>query len=108
MMITLDVNLRLPNVTVGNQDDDGHRINNSESRFWTVMDVPALPKVGDTLELSCRSYAFPAVVKRVDWHDDKNRFVVACHYARRSMTPAMYESFRTDPDWVMRSLLPAG
>jgi hypothetical protein len=106
-MITLDVNLRLPNITVGNPQDGIRRITNTESRFWKVMEVPALPKVGDDLELSCHSYVFQAIVKRVDWHDGKDRFVVACHYAKRSMAAAMYESLRADPDWTMRPLLSA-
>jgi hypothetical protein len=105
--ICLDVNLRLPNITVGGRDDGLTRITNAESRFWKAMEVATLPKVGDNLELSCRSYEFQAVVKRVDWHDDRDRFVVACHYAKRSMTAAMFESFRADPDWTMRPLISA-
>jgi hypothetical protein len=106
MMISLDVNLRLPNVTVGSRNDGLQRITNTESRFWKTMEVAALPKVGDHLHLSCRSYDFWAVVKRVDWHDSRDRFVVACHYAKRPMTAAMYESFRADPGWTMRPLIP--
>ena len=44
-------------------------------------------------------------VKRVDWHDDRDGFVVACHYAKRSMSAEMFERFRTDPDWTMRPLI---
>jgi hypothetical protein len=106
MTIMLDVNLRLPNITVGRPDDGGRRITNSESRFWKAMEMDALPKVGDDLALSTCGYTFQAVVKRLDWHDDKDRFVVACHYAKRSMTEAMYEDLRADPDWTERSLIP--
>ncbi len=105
-MITLEVNLRLPSITVSSPADDGRRITNSESRFWKVIELPALPKVGDDLELSTRAYTFRAVVKRLDWRDDKDRFVMACHYAKRSMTEAMYEGILADPDWTMRSLIP--
>lgn len=105
MTMSLDVNLRLPSITVGSTHEGLKRITNTESRFWKAMEVPSLPRVGDNLELSCRSYDFLAVVKRVDWDDGKDRFVVACHYAKRSMTAAMYESFRADPDWTMRPLI---
>jgi hypothetical protein len=104
-MITLDINLRLPNITVDTPEDGIRRITNAESRFWKVMQVPALPKVGDRLELSSRGYAFQAVVNRVDWQEGKDRFVLACQYAKRSMTPAMYQDLRADPDWTMRSLI---
>jgi len=106
MTITLEVNLRVPNVTVNGPDEAVRRITNSESRFWKVMDVAALPKVGDDLELSTRGHTFRAIVKRVDWHDDKGRFVMACHYAKRSMSAGMYEDLRADPNWTMRSLIP--
>jgi hypothetical protein len=81
------------------------RIPNSAVRFWKVIEVSALPQVGNALELSTRTYAFQGTVKSLDWHDDKNRFVAACHYAKRSMTPEEYDSLRADPDWTMRSLV---
>ncbi len=106
-MITLDVNLRVPNIGAAREDPERRSITNADSRFWKVMDVPALPKIGEDLELSCGGCAFQAVVKRVDWHDSRDRFVVACHYAKRSMTPAMYDSLRGDIDWTMRPLIAA-
>jgi hypothetical protein len=81
------------------------RITNSDARFWKVITVAALPKVGDDLELSTRAYPFHVTVKRLDWHDDKNRFVVACHGAKRSMTPEEYDSLCADPEWTMNSLI---
>jgi hypothetical protein len=103
--ITLEVNLRVPDISVGTPDAPVRRIKNADARFWKIIKVSALPKVGDDLELSTRSSAFHATVKRLDWHDDKNRFVVACHYAKRSMTSEEYDSLRTDPDWMMRPLV---
>jgi hypothetical protein len=103
--ITLEVNLRVPDINVRTPEAPERRITNGDARFWKVIDVSTLPKVGDALELSTRTYAFHATVKRVDWHDDKNRFVVACHYAKRSMTPEEYDSLRADPDWTMKPLV---
>ena len=105
VLITLEVNLRVPGISVGTPHAPVRRITNSDARFWKVIKVSALPKVGDDLELSTRTYAFHATVKRLDWHDDKNRFVVACHYAKRSMTPEEYDSLRADPDWTMKPLV---
>ena len=105
MPITLEVNLRVPDISLGTPQAPVPRITNSESRFWKVITVPVLPKIGDDLELSTRSYAFHAIVKRLDWHDDKNCFVVACQSAKRSMTPEEYDGLRTDPDWTMKPLL---
>ena len=105
MSITLEINLRVPDISVHSPEAPARRITNSDARFWKAIDVSELPKVGDTLELSSRTWAFQATVKRLDWHDDKDRFVAVCQYPKRSMTPEEYESLRTDPDWTMRPLL---
>jgi len=106
MPITIEINLRIPDIRVrGTGDASPSRIVNSETRLWTVIDVGALPKIGDSLELSARAHVFPAVVKRLDWSDEKNRFVAACQYGRKSMDAAEYERLRGDPDWTLRSLI---
>ena len=102
--ITVEVNLRVPNISIDSPQAPGQRITNSEARFWKVISLPVLPSVGDDLELSTRTYAFHAIVKRLDWHEAKNLFVVACHYAKRSISPEQYDGLRADPDWTMRSL----
>jgi hypothetical protein len=99
------VNLRVPDISVGPSQARERRITNSDTRFWTVIKVSALPKVGDTLELPTRTHAFQATVKRLDWHDDKDRFVAVCQYAKRSMTPEEYDSLRADPNWTMKPLI---
>ena len=106
--ITLEVNLRVPDISVTTPHEPVRRITNSESRFWKVIEVPALPKVGEALELSTRTYLFHGTVKRLDWHDDKNRFVVACHFSKRSMTPEEYDGLRAAPDWTMKPLVSEG
>jgi hypothetical protein len=105
MLMTVEVTLRVPDINVRAPDVPVRRITNSDARFWKVIDVPGLPKVGDSVELSTRSYTFTAVVKQVRWHDDKDRFVVACQYTKRSMDAEEYQSLRADPDWTMRPLL---
>ena len=103
--ITLEINLRVPDIRVETPQEPVRRITNSDTRFWKAITVSVLPKVGGDLELSTSTYAFHATVERLEWHDDKNCFVVACQYAKRSMTSEEYESLRADPDWTRRPLL---
>ncbi len=103
--LKIEINVRVPDISVNTPQEPVRRIANSDARFWTVIDVPALPKIGDALELSSRTHAFQATVKRLDWHDEKDRFVAVCHYAKRSMKAEEYDSLRADPSWTMKPLL---
>ena len=104
MPIAVEVNLRIPNISV--RSPEPRVISNAEVRFITRIDVPALPKVGDSLELSTRGgHIFAATVKRVDWHDDKALFVVGCQYGKRSVPLEEYESLNADPAWAAKALL---
>ena len=72
LQITLEISLRVPDVSIDTPDADApvRRVTNSDARFWKVIEVSSLPKVGDDLELSTSTFAFHATVKRVDWYDD--------------------------------------
>src|SRR5712692_1870798 len=50
--VTLEVNLRVPDINVKTPDAPVRRITNSNARFLKVITVSALPKVGDDLKLS--------------------------------------------------------
>ena len=105
MPIAIEVSLRLPNLTVRATDEPTRVISNADLRFIKQMKVPALPRVGDELALSAGgAYLFAAVVKRVDWHDEKDLFIVECRYAHRSMPRETYESVSADPEWTAKSL----
>jgi hypothetical protein len=106
MPIPIEVSLRLPNISVRAPHEPSRVISNADVRFIKRIDVPSLPGVGDDLELSTRQgYTLSAVVKRLDWHEEKALFVVGCQYGSRSVTLEAYESLRADPDWAMRPLL---
>jgi hypothetical protein len=106
MPIAIEVNLRLPNITVRPANDRARVISNADVRFLKRMEVPALPHVGDALPLSIHGgQVVTATIKRVDWHDDKAMFVVGCQLATRSMSFDAYESLRADPDWVVKPLV---
>jgi hypothetical protein len=104
MAIPVEINLRVPDINV-RIPAPPRRIFNGDVRFWKAVDLETLPKVGDVLELSTRTVTFRVTVKRVGWHDDRNGFVVDCHYGQRSMPPEEYDSLKADLDWTMKPLL---
>ena len=48
---------------------------------------------------------FECEVVRSDWQQDKNMFVIACRYSKRSISPAEYEALIASSDWQVRALL---
>ena len=107
MPTSVQINLRIPDVTA-HTETGPKRISNRDVRYWKEVAFPSLPKVGDTLELSAGTAVFQATVKRVDWQDDKDCFVVACQYAKRSMAADEYDRLKADLEWTMKPLLIGG
>jgi len=105
MSISVDANLKIPSLKAKSSDEPNTRIDNRNLRLIKRIDVDAVPKPGDILQLSTRSGApFDSTVTRVEWDEGKDRFVVSCTFARRSITPDEHERLRTDPDWVANHL----
>jgi hypothetical protein len=101
----VEVRLRVPNMKDRVLDENGYPIDHSAVRFRKRIDVPAMPKSNDTLELSTRSgRVIPAVVVRRDWHE-RDGLVLSCQYARRTISPEEYRALADDPDWELKSLL---
>ena len=48
---------------------------------------------------------FECEVVRSDWQQDKNMFVIACRYSKRSISPAEYEALIASSDWQVGALL---
>jgi hypothetical protein len=69
------------------------------------MDVPAIPKAGESIELTAGPRTFPATVARSDWSDADGRFVLACQYAQRSISVDEQDALVADPDWSMVPLI---
>jgi hypothetical protein len=104
--IAVEINMRLPNITVRSAQEPTRVIVNTDVRFMKRIEVPTLPRTADVLELSTRGGCrLPVTVTRVDWHDEKGLFVVGCRYAERSMPPHVYDSLKADPDWSSKPLL---
>ena len=102
----VEIRLRLPSLRIAGTDTDAQRtINNAEIRFCKQIEVEAIPKPGVVLTMSSRDgVTFDSEVLRADWHHDKNMFVIACRYGKRSVSAAEYHAFITAPDWQVRSL----
>ena len=101
----IEVNLKIPNMKVRTLDENGDPIDHSTIRFKKIMQVPAIPKVGQLRHLSASDKALPASVVGVVWSDDRGMFVVACQYAKRSIPADDHSALRRDPDWRMTPLI---
>ncbi len=106
MASEVEVRLRVPNMKARALDENGYPIDHSQMRFRKMIEVPAIPKAGDLLELTTSSgRTVQAKVSRSDWHEQKGMFVVACQYVNRSITAEEYGALASDPDWVLKHLL---
>ena len=102
----VEVRLRVPNMKVRALDENEYPIDHSSMRFRKMIEVPAIPKAGEMLELTTQSgRTIQARVLRSDWHEQKGMFVVACQYNNRSITAEEYGALVADPDWVLKHLL---
>ncbi len=106
MPMEVEVSLRVPNMKIRALDEHGYPIDHSAVRFRKLMDVPSIPKPGDSLSLTTRTGGpFASRVVRADWNEGKNLFVVSCQYANRSITQEEYGALIQDPDWEMKPLI---
>lgn len=105
MSIEVEVTLRVPSLTIKSSGNPDRRIDNGSIRFSKRITVETVPKSGESLQLSTHvGDPFECTVTRLDWSDDKNLFVVACAYGRRSITPEEYDALMNDPDWATKQL----
>ena len=107
MPTEIEVNMRVPTLTVRAPNEPDRRIDNSAVRFMKRIEVPALPKTGEVLLLSTDGgkTTFECTVTRSDWSDEKGLFVVACTYAKRSLPAETYSALVNDSEWTMKPLL---
>ncbi len=101
----IEVNLRIPNMKVRTLDENGYPIDHSTIRFKRIVQVPAIPKVGQFLQLSASEKTLKASVVGVVWSDDRGMFLVACRYANRSIPADDHSALTRDPDWRITPLI---
>ena|SRR5581483_6891061 len=102
------INLRIPSLTIDAPDHSGRkRVDNSGVRFLKAVELPAVPKPGTVLDLTASALADPfgCTVKRADWDERENRFIVSCSYAKTSIREADYNALLGSSDWVAKPLL---
>ena len=103
----LEISLRIPSLRVRRAGRGlPETITNSEVRFIKLVELERVPKAGDVLTMTIGSEAsFQCEVVRSDWHHDKNMFVTACRYSKRSISEAEYQALINASDWHVRPLL---
>ena len=107
MAQTVEISLRIPSLRVQKEGMAApETIVNSEVRFAKRVELEVIPKGGTILVMTVSSGGtFECEVVRSDWHHEKNMFVVACRYSRRSISPADYQALIDSTDWHARNLL---
>jgi hypothetical protein len=98
--------LRIPTLTVKEPEDGSSgKIDNRLVRFRRVIQVPAFPPPGSKIQLSASSdLEFECTIARADWHEEKQKFVLACKYPKQRMLPHEYQAFLNDPQWERTEL----
>jgi len=107
MTHTLEISLKIPSLRVRREGkEDPEVIANGDIRFTKHVDLDAVPKPGDVLTMTVgNSGTFQCEVVRSDWHHEKNMFVAACKYSKRSIPEAEYQALIEASDWQVRDLL---
>lgn len=107
MAQTVEISLRIPSLRIHREGTEApETIVNSDIRFAKQVELDVIPKTGAVLTMSVSSGGtFECEVVRSDWHHEKNMFVVACRYSRRSISPADYQALIDSTDWHARNLL---
>ena len=102
----VEVSLRVPNMKVRVLDENGYPIDHALVRFKKLIQVPAIPKPEDTIELTTRTgKPFQAKVVRADWNEGRALFILSCQYGSRTISPEDYAALATDPDWELKPLI---
>ena len=107
MAQTVEISLKIPSLRVHREGKDApETINNGDIRFCKHIELQTIPKPGATLTMEISSgETFLCEVVRSDWHHDKNLFVVACRYSKRSISPAEHQALLNSSDWQFRALI---
>ncbi len=103
----VQINLKIRSLTVRPATEPVRRIDNSMVRFTRVVELPAIPKAGDVLDMTAgvAHVPFKCTVTRADWDDRENMFIVSCSYTRTPMLADDYWALAEGSDWTMKSLI---
>jgi hypothetical protein len=107
MVMNVEIELKIPTLTVKKDDGQDTRIDNQHVRFRKVVEVPAFPQPGSKIKLSAGggpSLEFECAVIRADWHEAKQMFVLSCKYPNTRIFSHEYEALLNDPQWERTEL----
>jgi hypothetical protein len=107
MAQTVEISLRIPSLRVRREGKDSpETIANSDVRFSKRLEFDTIPKPGEVLKMEVSSGGtFECDVVRSEWHHEKNMFVVACRYSKRSISADEYQALIDSSDWQVKALL---
>ena len=107
MVMDVEIELRVPSFVIKKEDGKDGRVDNQNVRFRKVVQVPEFPQPGSKIWLTAgQDLVFECAVIRADWHEAKQRFVLACKYPNPRILPREHEALINDPAWE-RTELPA-
>ena len=102
----IEVRLKIPkNSKTPLLDENGYPLDLASVRFRKLMNVPAIPKPGESMELAAGVRTLPATVVRADWNESDGRFIVACQYGQRSISVDEQNALVADAEWTLVSLI---
>jgi hypothetical protein len=105
MEMDVEIELRIPTLTVDTEDHTPRKVDNTHVRFRKVMHVPAFPPTGSTIQVTAgNDLKFDCTILRSDWHDEKQLFVLACKYPKQRIIQSDYETLLNDPEWHRQEL----
>jgi ABC-type taurine transport system substrate-binding protein len=107
MAQTVEISLRVPSLRIRREGKEAmETVGNSDIRFIKHVALETIPKAGEVLTMTVSSGGtFECEVVRSDWHNEKNLFVIACRYSKRSISAAEYQALMDSSDWHVRALL---
>jgi hypothetical protein len=107
MAQTVEISLRIPSLRIRRDGKEAmETVTNSDIRFTKQVELEAIPKAGEVLQMSISSgETFDCDVVASNWHHERNMFVIACRYSKRSISAAEYTALMESSDWLVRPLL---
>ena len=105
MSIAVEVNLKIPGLTLRSSDQPVKVINNSAVRFTRMIEVPAIPQPGAALEVPVSAgVIFGCTVTRAEWHEERAIFIISCQFAKPRISPDDYHALINSADWTQKLL----
>ena len=107
MIHTVEISLRIPSLRARREGQENPAtIANDSVGFIKHVELEAVPQRGEVLTMTVGSGGtFQCEVVSSEWHHDKNMFVTACRYSKRSISEAEYQALTEAPDWHVRPIL---